>query len=144
MKLKIKRLQKDIVVMPKYMTSGSVAFDVRSIEDVALFPKESRMIHTGLAVEVPIGYELQVRQRSGLSILHPNYIVIGVGTIDQDYRGEIMVPIINNNSISWTILQGDRIAQCVVSPIVKCDIVEVDELSETDRGAGGFGHTGKY
>jgi len=139
--LKIKKLHKDAII-PKYATSGSVAFDVCALEDYTIFSDVIK-VRTGLAVQLPTGYELQVRQRSGMSCEYKNYIANCIGTIDSDYRGEIMVPISNNSNKRMVIQKGDKIAQCLVK---KCEIVkflEVDELDKTERGAGGFGHTGR-
>ncbi len=137
-----KKLRPDAIT-PKYMTKGAVAFDISSVEYCILDPGDKAFIHTGLAFQVPEGYEMTVRQRSGISLKFPNYITIGVGTIDTDYRGEIMIPVKNNNPVeTFSIVKGLRLAQCVVSPIEQCKIVEVDELDETVRGSGGFGHTG--
>ena len=142
--LKIKKLNPEAII-PKYQTPGSVAFDLHSTEDVNIMLGASKMIHTGLAVELPMNCELQIRQRSGMSLEYPSYIAIGVGTVDTDYRGELMVPVVNNNRLGkyLKIKKGDRIAQAIVNPILKCEIMEVSELSDTERGAGGFGHTGK-
>jgi dUTP pyrophosphatase len=138
----IKKLHEDGIV-PNYTTTGAVAFDVRALEDIVIVPKFGvYKVRTGLAFAVPEGYELSVRPRSGLSIRYPNYIANSPGTIDYDYRGELMVLVINNTDASWQIRKGDRIAQCVLSPIEKCHFELVDELPETERGAGGFGHTG--
>jgi dUTP pyrophosphatase len=140
--LKIKKLLDDAIV-PKYETDGAVAFDLCSIEDRTIYFNQMKMVHTGLAVQIPEGYEMTVRQRSGMSLKYHNYIVISIGTIDQDYRGEIMVPIINRMSKEvMRIKKGDRIAQAVISPIIRCEIKLVDELDSTDRGSGGFGSTG--
>ena len=137
MKLKICKTHPDAII-PKYQTGGSVAFDLHSCENQWLPPGEIRMAHCGIAVEVPEGYEMTVRQRSGMSLVYPNYITICIGTIDSDYRGEIMVPIINNNNSEWLkIHKGDRIAQAVVSPIVQCEIEEVATLSSTCTSFGG-------
>ena len=143
MKLLIKKLSEDVIV-PKYMTKGAVAFDVCSIQDYTVVAKRVVMVHTGIAVAIPEGYEINVRARSGLSLKYPNYFAIsGGGTIDSDYRGEIIIPVINNSDQAfWEIKKGDRIAQCIVAPVKVCDLVLVDELPETERGAGGFGHTG--
>ncbi len=138
----IYKLREDAFV-PFYGTGGSVAFDISAVETTIVLPGCVQMVHTGLAVEVPEGHEMQVRQRSGISIYRPNYITIGTGTIDQDYRGEIMVPVINNIDVNWKIARGLRIAQCIISPITKCEIRLIDKLSETARGTGGFGSTGE-
>jgi dUTP pyrophosphatase len=141
--LLIKKLRADAIV-PKYMTKGAVAFDICAIENYIVY-KQLVMVHTGIAVAIPEGYEINVRARSGLSLKHPNYIAIaGGGTIDSDYRGEIIVPVVNNafRSDGWEIKKGERIAQCIVSPVEVCNLIVVDDLPETERGAGGFGHTG--
>lgn len=140
--IKFKKLF-DNAIIPDYMTDGAVGFDIHSLIELAIAPGGVGLITTGLEVEVPKGSELTIRQRSGLSKNYPNYISIGIGTIDQDYRGEIMVPVTNNNEFhNFEIKIGDRIAQGIVSPIIKCVIEEVDDLSETKRGKGGFGSTG--
>lgn len=141
MKLKFKKLHPDATI-PEYMTEGSVGFDLHSIENKIIWLSQIKLIKTGLAVEIPKGYEMTVRQRSGMSLLYPNYITISIGTIDSDYRGEIMVPIICRNIWYMKIKKGDRIAQGVISPIEKCYIVETEYLHKTSRGSGGFGHTG--
>lgn len=143
-KLLIKRLREDAIV-PKYMTKGAVAFDVCAIENYMVY-KKLVMVHTGISVAIPEGYEINVRARSGLSLQYPNYLAIsGGGTIDSDYRGEIIVPVVNNafRSDGWEIKKGDRIAQCIVSKVEVCDIIDTDFLPETERGKGGFGHTGR-
>jgi dUTP pyrophosphatase len=140
--IKFKKLT-DNAIIPQYMTDGSVGFDIFSNMEVVIAPTACGMITTGIAVEIPKNSEMTIRQRSGLSKKYPNYIAIGIGTIDQDYRGEIMIPIVNNNKFeNFEIKIGDRIAQGIVSPIIKCVIEEVDKLSNTKRGTGGFGSTG--
>lgn len=142
MKLLIKKLIPSAIV-PKYMTKGAVAFDVCAI-DYYNIVNTVTMVKTGLAVAIPEGYEINVRARSGLSLKYPNYFAIsGGGTIDSDYRGEIIIPMINHTDKKWEISYGDRIAQCIVAPVEVCDLIVVDELPETERGTGGFGHTGR-
>lgn len=150
MYIKVKKLHEKAVI-PKYSTEGAVAFDLHALIDndsgsIALMTGYEHMIKTGLAFEIPEGYEMQVRQRSGLSISYPNYIAIGTGTIDQDYRGEIMIPVVNNYNAGtksiFYIYTGMRIAQAIISPVAIATFFEVDELEKTKRGAGGFGHTG--
>ncbi len=142
-RINFKKLHPDAKI-PFYATPGSVAFDIQSIEDINIMPGGLEMVHTGLAIELPINTELQVRQRSGLSLTFPNYIAIGVGTIDSDYRGEIIVPVKNNNNLGkyFRIKKGDRIAQAIAASVLKPELVLVEELSKTERGTGGFGHTG--
>ena len=143
-KLYIKKLHKDAKI-PKYVYKGDVGFDLSSIEDCLIHCGGYKMVRTGLAIKLEYGYEMTVRQRSGLSIIYPNYIAIGVGTIDTSYRGEIKIPVINNRADgkSFVIKKGDRIAQGVVSPIVMPEIIEIEEFTdETYRGSNGFGSTG--
>ena len=141
---KIKIFTEKGVNVPVYKTKGSVGFDIESNEDVIIKPGERKLIHTGLYIEIPSGYELQVRPRSGLS-LKDGFVTI-LGTIDNDYRGEIGVIGVNiNNTGHFQIDKGDRIAQGVLAPIeiAKFEKVDsIDELSKTDRGTGGFGSTG--
>ena len=112
-------------------------------EPITLKPLERKLIPTGFKMELPHGYEAQVRPRSGMSIKHGITLVNCVGTIDEDYRGEVCVPAINLSNEAFTINTGDRIAQMVIAPVTKADISVVSELSDTQRGAGGFGSTGK-
>lgn len=139
--MKIKKLHPDAII-PEYATEGSVAFDLHAMEYYNIFRNCQRLIRTGLSVEIPIGFEMQIRQRSGLSIKYPNYIMNSPGTIDQDFVGEILIPIRNNSENKWYISHGDRIAQAVISPIIKVEFKEVNDLNKTKRGKGGFGHTG--
>lgn len=140
--IKFKKLSDDAII-PEYMTEGAVGFDIYSTISFILACEGVGTVTTGLAVQIPTNTELTIRQRSGLSKVYPNYIAIGIGTIDQDYRGEIMIPVVNNNPMdSFVINVGDRIAQGIVSPIVRCIVEEVDELTDTIRGEGGFGSTG--
>ena len=104
---------------------------------------ERKLIPTGIKIELPSGYEAQVRPRSGMSIKHGITLVNCVGTIDEDYRGEVCVPVINLSKEDFTINNGDRIAQMVISPVTKAEINIVQKLSDTKRGEGGFGSTGK-
>ena len=129
---------------PEYETSGSAGMDIRAHLDapMELLPGKRALIPTGLFMEIPVGYEVQIRARSGLAIKHGIGLVNGIGTIDSDYRGEIKVPLINWGEEAFTVNDGDRIAQMVVCKYEQAELVKVDELSETERGEGGFGHTG--
>ena len=131
-------------VLPAYETEGSAGMDLRAYLDapVTLAPMERALIPTGIFLAVPRGYEAQVRARSGLAIRHGIGLVNGIGTIDSDYRGEVMVALINWGSEPFTIENGDRIAQLVIAAYERVDWEETDTLDETERGAGGFGHTG--
>ena len=109
---------------------------------VNILTNEMVLVHTGLAFQIPKGYEMTVRQRSGMSLEYHNYIVISIGTIDQDYRGEIMIPIVNRSEKTLKIKIGDRIAQGIISPISQVTFSESKKLDDTKRSSGGFGHTG--
>jgi dUTP pyrophosphatase len=129
--------------LPTYATSGSVGMDFYSLNDEKIYPGHIKTIRTGIKIQLPKFTEMVMRQRSGLSKIFPNYIMIGVGTIDFDYRGEIKIPIINNSKTNvFEIKAGDKIAQGIIHPIFKANPLLVDELDETERGEGGFGHTG--
>ena len=131
--------------MPEYATEGSAGADLRAYlpeGPVTLKPGERRLIPTGLFVELPQGMEAQVRARSGLAIKHGIGLVNGVGTVDSDYRGEWNVPLINWGSEPYTIYNGDRIAQVVFSLYVQAEFEAAEVIDETERGSGGFGHTG--
>ena len=142
MRIKIKTSGGNV---PAYETSGSAGMDLRAVLDTetVLQPGARMLVPTGLFIELPSGYEAQVRARSGLAIKHGIGLVNGVGTIDSDYRGEIKVPMINWGEEPFVIRSGDRIAQMVIARYERVDWEVVDELEETERGAGGFGHTGK-
>ncbi len=131
-------------LLPTYETEGSAGADLRAYltEPVTLQPGERRLIPTGLFVELPQGVEAQVRARSGLAIKHGVGLVNGVGTVDSDYRGEWNVPMINFGQEAYTIHNGDRIAQVVFSPYIRGEFQLSENINETERGAGGFGHTG--
>lgn len=143
-KVKVKIVTKTGDV-PKYETAGSAGMDLKADlkTSVTLNPMEIQLIPTGLFIELPIGYEAQVRARSGLSIKYGITLINAIGTVDSDYRGELKVPLVNLGNEPFVIKHGERIAQLVVT---KHDIVQweiVERLEDTDRGSGGFGHTGK-
>lgn len=127
---------------PGYATEGSAGMDLRSIEPVRLAPLERKLVRTGLRVEFPAGYELQVRPRSGLALKRGISMVNTPGTIDSDYRGEIGVILINLGQEDVELDAGERIAQMVLCPIARADVVPTIELAESARGEGGFGSTG--
>ena len=131
-------------VLPAYETEGSAGMDLRAYLDapVTLAPMERALIPTGIFLAVPRGYEAQVRARSGLAVKHGIGLVNGIGTIDSDYRGEVKVALINWGREPFTIENGDRIAQLVIAAYERVDWEETDTLDETERGTGGFGHTG--
>lgn len=131
--------------LPAYETAGSAGMDIRAHldEPITMEPGERRIIPTGLCIALPPGYEAQIRGRSGLAAKQGIGLVNGIGTIDCDYRGEIKVILINWGEDSFTVCDGDRIAQMVIARYERIQWEQTDMLEETDRGAGGFGHTGK-
>jgi len=141
--MKIKIISKS-GVLPRYETEGSAGFDLPAYldEPVMLRPGERRLVPTGIFMELPPGYEAQVRARSGLAIKQGIGLVNGIGTIDSDYRGELLVPLINWGDKPFTIENGQRIAQVVIAKYERADLELADTLDETERGSGGFGHTG--
>jgi dUTP pyrophosphatase len=141
--MKFRRVRAGALV-PAYMTAGAAGMDLASAADgpVTIAPGARVAIPTGLALEIPVGFEGQVRPRSGLARKHGITLVNAPGTIDSDYRGEVAVLLINLGAGPHTIVVGDRIAQVVIAPVTQVTVVEAEELAETDRGAGGFGHTG--
>lgn len=164
MQLKAKRLDKDMP-MPRYAKNGDAGFDLRATEDVTIYPGETVLVGTGLAFEIPEGYNGEVRARSGMASKRMLAPINEPGTVDAGYRGEVMVPLHNyapssiwrtevfesgavktravpNNDGIQHVKRGERIAQMVIAPVETCEFIEVDELSETDRGVGGFGSTG--
>ena len=131
--------------MPQYATEHSAGMDLRAnlSESVVLQPLERRIIPTGLFIELPEGYEAQIRPRSGLAAKHGITCLNTPGTIDADYRGEIGVILANVSNEPFTVTDGERICQMVIARYTKAEIVEVEELSSSERGAGGFGSTGR-
>ncbi len=128
---------------PTYATDGAAGLDVLSAENVALAPGQRHAVSTGFAIAIPEGYEVQVRPRSGLALKHGITCLNTPGTIDEDYRGEVKVILANLGSEPFAVRRGERIAQLVPAPVLKARFVEVEELAETSRGAGGFGSTGQ-
>jgi dUTP pyrophosphatase len=142
MRVKIKKKHPDVLT-PVYKTLGSAGCDVCSDEDVVLHPGERALVGTGLFLEVPDGYECQCRPRSGLALTTGVTLLNSPGTIDSDYRGEMKVLLINTSNSEQHIIRGQRIAQFVFAPVAQVLFEVVDELSETQRGVGGWGSTGK-
>ncbi|WP_326909130.1 dUTP diphosphatase [Sedimentibacter sp. MB31-C6] len=142
--MKVKVIKNNQFDLPVYETKGSAGVDLQAnIESsVILKPLERALVPTGLFLEIPEGYEAQVRARSGLAIKHGISLVNGIGTIDSDYRGEIKVILINLGDKEFTINNGDRIAQMIFIKHEQADFELVEELQDTERGKGGFGHTG--
>ena len=129
--------------LPTYATPGAAGMDVVAAEDFDLAPGQRHAVATGFRVAIPDGYEIQVRPRSGLAFKHGISVPNTPGTIDSDYRGEIKVLLINHGTESFAIRRGERIAQMMLAVCTVAEFDEVDELSDTDRGAGGFGSTGR-
>jgi len=129
--------------LPFYATEHSAGLDLFSAVDEVIRPMERKLIPTGIAIELPEGFEAQIRPRSGLALRHGITLLNSPATIDADYRGEIKVLLINLGEEEFIIKRGDRIAQMVISQVVRVEWEEVEELSTTSRGEGGFGSTGK-
>ncbi|MBQ1696116.1 MAG: dUTP diphosphatase [Bacteroidales bacterium] len=143
--MKIRIVNKSTNALPQYATSQSAGIDLRAnlAEPVVLTPMERKLIPTGLFIELPEGYEAQIRPRSGLALKHGITVLNTPGTIDADYRGEIGVILINLSTEDFKIEHGERICQMVIARHEQAEWIQVEELNETERGAGGFGHTGK-
>lgn len=141
MKIKVKTISGNL---PEYETPGSAGMDIRAYleESVTIAPGKRALIPTGLFMEIPDGYEVQIRARSGLAVKKGIGLTNGIGTIDSDYRGEIKVSLINWGEEEFVVNNGDRIAQIVVARYERAELEKADELMETQRGVGGFGHTG--
>tara|TARA_B100000767_G_scaffold255850_1_gene262400 strand:+ start:344 stop:784 length:441 start_codon:yes stop_codon:yes gene_type:complete len=142
-KIQIKKLSPSVSI-PKYETPGSSGMDISAYieNDVIIYPGEKALVSTGFSLSIPIGYEVQIRPRSGLAAKKNITVLNTPGTIDADYRGEIKVILINLGKEKFIIENGDRIAQMIVCPVEQADLDEVKELSNTERGSGGFGSTG--
>ena len=145
--LRVKRLPHgEGLPLPSYQSTHAAGLDVVAgvpeTVPVELEPGARALIPTGFALEIPVGYEAQVRPRSGLAIKHGVTLLNTPGTIDADYRGELMVILINHGSEPFLVRRGDRIAQLVIGPVAQVAVVAVDALTDTDRGRGGFGSTG--
>lgn len=143
--IKFKRLEHGQGLdLPSYATEEAAGMDVRSAVDIVIQPSKRAMVQTGLAVEIPKGFEIQVRPRSGLALKHGITITNSPGTVDSDYRGELCVILHNLGDEDFVVQRGDRIAQLVMAPVARATIIEVDDFdSTTNRGAGGFGSTGR-
>lgn len=143
--MQVRIINKSTHLLPAYETEASAGMDLRANleRSMVLKPMERRLVPTGLSIELPEGYEAQIRPRSGLALKHGITILNSPGTIDADYRGEIMVLLINFSHQDFEVNNGDRIAQMIVASHEKVQWDEVDLLSETVRGAGGYGHTGQ-
>ncbi len=129
--------------LPSYATAGAAGMDLRAAEATTIKSTARYLMPTGIAIALPPNTEAQVRPRSGLAVKHGVTVLNAPGTIDEDYRGEIKVPLINHGQEDFVIQRGDRIAQMVIANVIKPKLVEVSSLDETARGAGGFGSSGK-
>lgn len=143
-KLDIKVVNRGHRPLPAYATAQSAGMDLRANldESIVLHPLEHRLIPTGLFISLPEGYEAQVRPRSGLAFKHGITVLNAPGTIDADYRGEIGVLLVNLSNTDFVVNDGERIAQMVIARHEQGNFIEVDQLDETERGTGGYGHTG--
>ena len=130
------------IVLPAYATAGSSGLDIRASEAVVIKPGDHHAVTTGLFVEIPAGYEAQIRPRSGLAFKNGVTVLNAPGTIDSDYRGEIKVILVNLGDVNFRVEPGDRIAQMVVAPVTRAELVRAEELNDTKRADGGFGSTG--
>jgi len=139
--IRVKRLNPDAKI-PKAAKKGDVAFDLYSVIEYDIKPGERYAVPTGIAVEIPVGYEGQVRPRSGLALKEGITVLNTPGTIDSGYRGEVKTIMINHGNLPFQITKGMRISQLAIRPVPDVEFIEVDELSETERGEGGFGSTG--
>ena len=142
--LKVKINNRGRQPLPTYATALSAGMDLRANieEDITLLPLQRQLVPTGLHIALPEGYEAQIRPRSGLALKHGITVLNTPGTVDADYRGEIMVLLVNFSNEPFTVKDGERIAQMVIAKHEKVDFEVVDTLDETERGAGGYGHTG--
>ena len=141
MTLRFRKLVPD-AVLPSYAHPSDAGMDVRSVEALTIAPGRRALVHTGLVMLLPPGYEAQVRPRSGLALKSGVTVLNTPGTIDSGYRGEVGVILANFGEADFSVKPGDKIAQIVIAPVTQPEIVETSEVDETDRGAGGFGSTG--
>ena len=141
MKIKILRLN-EVAIVPKYAHPNDAGLDLYSIEEQEILPGDSKLVHTGISIELSPGTEAQVRPRSGLALKHQITVLNTPGTIDADYRGEIGVILINHGKTTFKVNKGMKIAQLVIAPVIHAEIEEVEQLNSTIRGEGGFGSSG--
>ncbi|MFP6300579.1 dUTP diphosphatase [Helicobacter pylori] len=141
MKIKIQKIHPNALI-PKYQTEGSSGFDLHAVEEVIIKPHSVGLVKIGICLSLEVGYELQVRTRSGLALNHQVMVLNSPGTVDNDYRGEIKVILANLSDKDFKVQVGDRIAQGVVQKTYKAEFIEYEQLDETSRGSGGFGSTG--
>ena len=142
LKLKVQKIHSEAII-PNYAHQGDAGLDLYSVEEVKINPSETALIKTGIKIELPPQTEAQVRPRSGLALKHGITVLNTPGTIDEGYRGEVGVVLINHGKETFIVEKGMKIAQMVVKPVWYVEVDEVEELSETERAEGGFGSTGK-
>jgi dUTP pyrophosphatase len=142
MRVEVQRLRAD-AALPTYMSDAAAGLDLAAVEPLVLAPGARALVPTGIAIALPAGYEGQVRPRSGLAVKHGITCLNSPGTIDSDYRGEVKVLLVNLGAEPFAITPGLRIAQLVVAPVARAEVVEVTALGATARGGGGFGSTGR-
>ena len=141
MTLRFRKVHPD-AVLPAYAHPSDAGMDVRSVDDLTIAPGKRALVHTGLVMLLPLGYEAQVRPRSGLALKSGVTVLNAPGTVDSGYRGEVGVILANFGEADFNVGKGDKIAQIVIAPVTQPEIVETTEVDETDRGSGGFGSTG--
>lgn len=141
MKIKIQKIHPNALI-PEYQTEGSSGFDLHAVEEVTIKSHSVGLVKIGICLSLEVGYELQVRTRSGLALNHQVMVLNSPGTVDNDYRGEIKVILANLSDKDFKVQVGDRIAQGVVQKTYKAEFIEYEQLDETSRGSGGFGSTG--
>lgn len=141
MKLLIQKINKNAII-PFYAHEGDAGLDLFSVDDIIINPMERKLVHTGIQIQLPSNTEAQIRPRSGLALKNGITVLNTPGTIDEGYRGEIGIILINLGNEPFEVKKSMKIAQMVIKPVIKPEIEEVNELSETDRGEGGFGSTG--
>ncbi|MBX4266749.1 dUTP diphosphatase [Clostridium estertheticum] len=139
--LKVKKIN-ELAILPQYAHEGDAGLDLFSVEEMIIMPGETVLVHTGIQIELPKDTEAQIRPRSGLALKNSITVLNTPGTIDEGYRGEIGIILINHSKINFRVKKNMKIAQMVIKPVLKVSIVEVDELNSTQRGKGGFGSTG--
>lgn len=141
MQMKVKKLRTEAII-PKYAHPGDAGLDLFAVEKMVIPSGETRLIHTGISVQLPEGTEGQVRPKSGLALKHSITVLNTSGTIDEGYRGEVGVILINHGNKSYVVQRGDKVAQFIVKPVLRIEVEEVKDLDDSERGAGSFGSTG--
>ncbi|MPQ32668.1 dUTP diphosphatase [Clostridium estertheticum] len=139
--VKVKKIN-ELAILPQYAHEGDAGLDLFSVEEMIIMPGETVLVHTGIQIELPKDTEAQIRPRSGLALKNSITVLNTPGTIDEGYRGEIGIILINHGKINFRVEMNMKIAQMVIKPVLKVSIVEVEELNSTQRGKGGFGSTG--